>query len=188
MSASWNALALSHDFLTRTVRPGDTVIDATAGNGNDTAFLCGLVGEQGRVLAFDVQETAVQRTKALLREKGFENASVYLDGHEHMDAYRKKESVDAVVFNFGWLPGGNHEIFTRRETSVVAVRKGLELLRPGGVMSLCLYCGRNNGYEERDAVLELARGLDDRQYSVMIVDFANRKNDPPIAVWIVKEG
>ena len=188
MSKSWNALALSHDFLSRTVKKGDTVIDATAGNGNDTAFLCDLVGESGRVFAFDVQQAAVERTRALLEEKGFSNGTVILDGHQHMDAYCKKESVDAVVFNFGWLPGGDHTSFTRKDTSIPAIQTGLELLRQGGVMSLCLFYGRNNGYEERDAVLALVRGLDDRRYSVMVIDFANRKNDPPIFVWIVKEG
>ena len=55
-------------------------------------------------------------------------------------------------------------------------------------MSLCIYYGRDNGYDERDALLQYVRSLDDRAYSVMVIDFANRKNDPPIFVWIVKEG
>lgn len=38
---------------------GDTVIDATAGNGHDTVFLAQLVGRQGRVWAFDVQSSAL---------------------------------------------------------------------------------------------------------------------------------
>ena len=188
MSKSWNALALSHDFLRRHVPLGGTVIDATAGNGLDTLFLCDLVGKDGKVLAFDIQPQAVERTRALLAREGRQNAAVLLEGHENMAAYGEKESVDAVAFNFGWLPGGDHGIFTRAGTSVPAVCAGLELLKPGGVMSLCLYYGRDNGYEERDALLRLVSSLDDRRFTVMVIDFANRKNDPPMAVWIVKEG
>ena len=47
-----NARGLSHEFAKHAVREGDTVIDATMGNGNDTMFLCGLVGETGCVHAF----------------------------------------------------------------------------------------------------------------------------------------
>ena len=55
-------------------------------------------------------------------------------------------------------------------------------------MSLCIYYGRNNGYGERDAILDYVRTLDHRLYTVMVVDFANRIHDPPIPVFIVKEG
>ena len=55
-------------------------------------------------------------------------------------------------------------------------------------MSLCIYYGRNNGYEERDAILEYVRQLDHRAYTVLVVEFANRINDPPIPVFIIKEG
>ena len=44
-------------------------IDATAGKGRDTALLCRLTGENGRVLAFDVQEDAVRQTRELLAKK-----------------------------------------------------------------------------------------------------------------------
>jgi len=79
-------------------------------------------------------------------------------------------------------------VFTQKESSVAAIEQGLNCLKPGGIMSLCIYYGRNNGYEERDAILEYVRSLDHRKYTVMVVDFANRINDPPIPVFIVKEG
>ena len=61
-----NTLSMVHEFLRRTVKPGDFCIDATAGKGRDTALLCRLTGETGRVLAFDIQEAAVAQTKVLL--------------------------------------------------------------------------------------------------------------------------
>ena len=62
-----NTLSVVHDVLRRQVREGDFCIDATAGKGRDTALLCRLTGENGRVLAFDVQEDAVRQTREQLR-------------------------------------------------------------------------------------------------------------------------
>ena len=44
-------------------------IDATMGKGGDTAFLCRLAGENGHVLAFDVQEEALHLTKERLTKE-----------------------------------------------------------------------------------------------------------------------
>ena len=43
-SARW----IAADVLRQVVQPGDTVVDATLGNGHDTLMLCELVGETGR--------------------------------------------------------------------------------------------------------------------------------------------
>ena len=189
MSRQWNALGVSHRFIKQYLPKGGFAIDATAGNGGDTLMLCETVGPEGRVLAFDIQQQAVDNTRALLNEKGWiETAQVVLASHDCMMKYASPESADCVVFNFGWLPGGDHNVFTQKESSVAAIEQGLNCLKPGGIMSLCIYYGRNNGYEERDAILEYVRSLDHRKYTVMVVDFANRINDPPIPVFIVKEG
>ena len=95
-----NTLSMVHEFLRRTVKPGDFCIDATAGKGRDTALLCRLTGDAGRVLAFDIQEAAVAQTKALLAAEGL-TAEVIRDSHANMERYAVAETVDCVVFNFG---------------------------------------------------------------------------------------
>lgn len=125
-----NTLSVVHDFLRRTVKPGTLCIDATAGRGRDTALLCELAGEGGRVLAFDVQEDAVRQTNELLAREG-KHAEVHLDSHAHMENYAAPESVDCIVFNFGRLPGGDPHIFTHADSSIEAVNAGLRLLKPG---------------------------------------------------------
>ena len=123
-----NTLALAHDFLRRTVPPGAHCIDATAGRGRDTALLCELAGPAGSVLAFDIQASALEQTRALLDSRGLD-ARLILDSHENMARYAAPQSVDCIVFNFGRLPGGDPQIFTRAASSVRAVRVGLDLLR-----------------------------------------------------------
>lgn len=181
-----NTLSMVHEFLKRTVRPGDFCIDATAGRGRDTALLCRLTGETGRVLAFDIQEAAVEQTNALLAAEGL-TAEVVLDSHANMERYAAAETVDCIVFNFGRLPGGDPMVFTRADTSVAALEAGLQLLKPGGTMAIALYYGGANGYSERDAVLAWLETLDDRRFSVLRCDWANRRNDPPMPIFIWKE-
>lgn len=183
-----NTLGLSHRFMAEHIRPGGFCIDATAGRGRDTLFLCGLVGEHGRVLAMDIQPAAVEATRQLLAAHGCAGyAQVVQSCHSRIADYAAPGTVDGVMFNFGWLPGGDHTIFSRADTSVAAVKAALPLLRPGGVMGLCLYYGRNNGTAERDALLQALAAVDPRQYTVLRADFWNRPGDVPIPVFILRE-
>ena len=181
-----NTLSMVHAFLTEHVRPGAVCIDATAGKGRDTALLCRLAGENGRVLAFDIQEEAVTQTRALLAQAGLQ-AEVYLESHAAMERYADAGSVDCIVFNFGRLPGGDPNIVTRADSSVAAIEAGLRLLKAGGVMAIALYYGKENGYEEKSAVLDYLKTVDDRQFSVLVCDWANRRGEPPMPIFIWKE-
>lgn len=188
MNKSFSALEIINKILRENVREGAVCIDATAGRGNDTLFLCRLAGESGHVTAFDIQQDAVDSTKKLLEENGVaERADVLLKSHSEMDELFAEESVDCITFNFGWLPKGDHDICTRKDTSLAAIEKGLKLLKQGGIMTLIIYYGRNNGFEERDAILEYLPTVDSSVYTVIEMPFVNRQNCPPIPIVIVKE-
>lgn len=188
MKMSFSALDIAHGMIADHVQPGDICIDATAGRGRDTAFLCSLVGKEGRVTAFDIQQDAVDSTNALLAEKGYSDIGhAVLDSHANIDRYEQPETVSCVTFNFGWLPGGDHNVFTRPDSSIEALNKSLELLRPGGLISMCIYYGRETGFEERDALLSYLEQLDHHRYSAMVSNFVNRPNCPPITAFILKD-
>ncbi len=183
-----NALGQVHDYLRRALRPGDTVVDATCGNGRDTVLCAGLVGPAGRVFAFDIQEQAIRNTRERLAEAGLlDRCTLVHDGHEHMDRYLPP-SVRAVVFNLGWLPGGDHAIGTRADTTLAALSIALERLEPGGLIAMGLYYGGASGYEERDRVLEAVRLLDCRRFTVIRSELANAPHDPPIFIGIERTG
>ncbi|MBQ8568790.1 MAG: class I SAM-dependent methyltransferase [Oscillospiraceae bacterium] len=185
---SFNALDIIKRTIAETVHEGDICIDATAGRGNDTAFLCGLVGESGHVTAFDVQQEAVDSTKALLCEKGLSSrADVLLCSHSEMDKYAEEGTVSCITFNFGWLPKGDHTVSTKKETSIEAIKKGLRLLKKDGIMTLIIYYGRDTGFEERDALLEYLPTIDSEKYTVLEMPFVNRPNCPPIPVIIMRD-
>ncbi|MBQ9384082.1 MAG: class I SAM-dependent methyltransferase [Ruminiclostridium sp.] len=183
----FSALDIIHKILREHIRPGDICIDATAGRGKDTLFLAGLVGESGSVTAFDIQEEAVESTRALLRENGMEGrARAVLDSHANMAAYAEPGTVSAITFNFGWLPGGDHNVFTHPESSIAAINAGLTLLRDSGIMTLIIYYGRETGFAERDALLEFLPTVDSDIYTVVEMPFVNRTNCPPIPIVILK--
>lgn len=167
---------------------GGFYIDATVGKGRDTLFLCGLAGDEGKVLGFDVQKPALEETRMRLRRSGMENrARLVLDGHEHMNSYAGPETADVICFNFGYLPGGDHRIATRPETSKEAVRQGLSILKKGGMMSLCIYSGGDTGFEEKEELLSYLKTLPAEQYTVIMNAYINRGNHPPVPVFIFKQ-
>lgn len=184
---SYQITEWSHALFRLQVKEEGFYVDATMGNGHDTLFLCELAREQGRVAAFDIQEAALKETDRILREKGLrERADLYLESHVNMGKFIEEESVDGMYFNFGYLPGGDHSLATKPDTSLEAVKKGLTLLKKGGVMALCIYSGGDTGFEERDRLLEFLKSLDSRKFLVILESFYNRKKNPPIPAFIIR--
>ena len=124
-------LSFVQELLKTHVVQGDTVIDATVGNGNDTVLLASLVGSSGKVYGFDVQEAAIQTTKEKLILTGlFPQTELILDGHENLDLYVNKDSkISAITFNLGYLPKSDKSIITTPKTTLSAINIGLTRLR-----------------------------------------------------------
>lgn len=167
--------------------PGAIAVDATLGNGHDALWLCSLVGETGRVHGFDVQSEALESSRTRLREAGLEDrAELHLDGHQNMCSYIPENCADAVMFNLGWLPGAAHGVTTQTETTLQAVEAALKVLKLGGLMTICVYPGHAEGARERDALLNWARGLNEREYDVMLRCYLNQSKDPPLMIAVKK--
>lgn len=175
-------------FLEKIVKKGDVVIDATMGNGYDTVYLGNLVGENGKVYAFDVQEEAIVSTrKKVIRDNMEERVELILDGHENLDKYVKEE-VGCVVFNLGYLPRAKHVIITKPDTTLQAIQKSLELLKPNGIISIAAYIGHEGGLDEKNHICEYLNKLDQNKYNVLHMEFTNQINNPPQLILVEKKG
>ena len=182
-----SARYLAREVILQAVLPGDTAVDATMGNGHDTLMLCEAVGPAGRVYAFDVQAQAVAETEKRLREQDMAGRAVLIRaGHEHMAEY-VKEPVKAVMFNLGWLPGGDHEVTTRWETTRRAVESALDLLMPMGVLVICAYPGHAEGEREKRELTAMLAGLSNRQYNVLHQRFLNAAAGAPECFVVQKQ-
>lgn len=140
---------LAHDLIRKFVGAGDRVVDATVGNGHDTAFLLELVGLEGRVYGFDIQEPAIESTRK--RIGGSANAELFCESHENL-----KSSLDgrvrAVMFNLGYFPSGDKTIITRPHTTVEALSQALDILDAPGLITVIVYPGHEGGRDEASAV------------------------------------
>lgn len=175
---------LSHLLLRALVPPGCRVADATCGNGKDTLLLAELVGPHGRVFAFDIQQTARERTMARLREADLhERVDIHASGHERMAA-ELSAPLAAVVFNLGWLPGGDRTVTTRPETTRVALDASLSLLQPGGCLLITCYPGHGGGDREAADVCAWAAALPPGHWHVWRMGQLNVAADAPFCLLI----
>ena len=176
----------SHKLITEHINKGAKVIDATVGNGYDTRFLAEIIGAEGFVWGFDVQESALEEAKNRLQESELlERVELIQAGHENMEDYIS-EPVDGVLFNLGYLPGSDKEVITKADTTVKAVKSGLDLLAVGGLMIVVIYLGHDGGKKEQQALLNYAEGLDEREYNVLHYRFINQSSQPPQVLAIKK--
>jgi hypothetical protein len=70
------------------------------------------------------------------------------------------------MFNLGYLPGGDKTVTTDPDSTVLALGRSAEVLRPGGIVSIVVYRGHPGAVDEAEAVEEWLDGLDPNQFSV----------------------
>ena len=164
---------LAHAVVRKAVCPGDAVIDATAGNGHDTCFLAGLTGANGVVIAFDVQADAVQRTRERLKQNGLHGVTTLQQNHAELKSAVPESlhrQVSAVMFNLGYLPGGDKSVVTLPQTTVRGIGAALGVLRPGGVVTIVVYPGHAGGAAETTCVEQLLESLDGNDFSTETIE------------------
>ncbi|WP_427338753.1 class I SAM-dependent methyltransferase [Caloranaerobacter sp. DY30410] len=180
------ATDIAKKIIEARVKEGNIVIDATIGNGHDTVFLAKLVGETGKVYGFDIQSKAIENTKAKLIDSILlDRVTLIKDSHENIDNY-VKEKVDLVIFNLGYLPGGDHEITTKPDSTIKAIKKSLEILKENGIIVLVIYHGHEMGKLEKNSIEQFVRELNQKQYTVIKFEFINQVNNPPLIIAIEK--
>ena len=180
------AVKFVQDFLAARLVHPRLCVDATCGNGGDTAFLCRLAGPEGRVLGFDIQPEAITSTRARLEKQGL-TAELICDSHANLLQYVRPGTADIVMFNFGWLPGADHSVFSTADSSIPALEAALAALRVGGVLSAILYSGRVIGTDEKQSILGWLRALPLEKYTVLVCDFANWADTAPLPCLVLKK-
>jgi len=184
-------LQYAHHLLKNNIQQGDTVIDATCGNGNDTLFLSQLTGPSGHVFGFDIQPEAIQNTSARLQMEGsYQNTTLIQDSHSnflHHISVDKLTRLGGAIFNLGYLPGGDKRIITTGDSTITALEGIMTHLKAKGIIVLVIYHGHSGGKEEMEDIMKYARLLDQKLFSVLYYGFINQKNKPPFILAIEKK-
>jgi SAM-dependent methyltransferase len=187
MSATERPTARAHRELAEVLREGDIAIDATAGNGHDTAFLAARVGELGKVIAFDIQAEAIASAKARIEALGLTRRVTFIEAsHATMADHVAPDSAAAVVFNLGYLPGGDHSLITREEETLPALNRALVALKAGGLLAIVCYPGHAGGDAESEAVLKWSEGLKNSVYHTETIRREGTLRPAPFLVMVRK--
>ena len=162
-----------------------TLIDATAGNGLDTLFLCNLFKDKGYVYAFDIQEDAINRTKDLLEKNLCTNCKLIVDSHENVLEYIEDRQIDVALFNLGYLPNSDKKVRTNFTSSINAIKNIISRLSNQGRIFISAYKLHDNG-EEASNIHKFISSLDKREYNVIQIKLLNKENSPP-EIYIIEK-
>jgi predicted methyltransferase len=158
--------AVAQQAVAAVLHDGARAVDATMGTGQDTLFLATRVAPSGRVIAFDIQSAAVTATRQRLLQAGLvEIVDLRQVGHQNLSSCIPADwpgTVSAVMFNLGYLPGGDKTCVTQATTTCAALTQAIDVLRPGGMLSLLLYRGHAGADPEVRAVRQWLARLPDR--------------------------
>ncbi len=182
------ATILAHEEICAVVSLGDIVIDATVGNGHDAVFLAQLVGEKGCVFGFDIQAEAIASARQRLKSAGLSQRVTLIEAsHSEMKSH-VKEPVSAVMFNLGYLPGGDQKKMTQTQSTLEALEAALDSLSVSGILTCVCYPGHPGGFEECEAVIAWARDVMEVTTSdeVKIPDKKDRSAGRPFLVTVKK--
>mgnify|MGYP001156925814 CR=1 FL=1 len=146
----------THFVLKNFIKNGDYLIDATAGNGHDTVFLAEETGPTGHVYAFDIQKESIEETTQRIRSKEFHKRVTFFHcSHSEIPERipcKLHGKIKAITFNLGYLPGGNKNLITKAETTLLALKKSYSLLVKHGKISIIAYRGHAGGKTEYESV------------------------------------
>lgn len=183
-------ISYGHELICHAIQPGESVVDATCGNGNDTLMLSQATGPNGHVYAFDIQLQAIEQTKTRLEENNISNVTLIHDGHENADHYVPKEltgKLAGAIFNLGYLPGSDKQIITTPTHTIAAIDKLIGYLKPEGIIVCVVYYGHAGGNDEKNALLDHLSRFDQKYFQVLQYGFVNQKNNPPFILAIEKK-
>ena len=179
-------LDVARQAATSVLCPGDSVVDATMGNGHDSLFLASCVGDTGKLYAFDVQQAALCATKNRLKAHGvLHRASLFAAGHEEAEKHLPA-GVDfrVVMFNLGFLPGSDKQRVTVARTTLAACALFAARMAQPGLMVIHCYSGHSGGLEESLAVKAWAGALSAPLWRVQALEDLNKAKNRELLILV----
>lgn len=163
-------------FFQKHLSPSDLVIDATVGHGFDAHKALSFIPD-GFLYGFDVQQAAIDSSDARLKT-AYHNYKLFKTSHERFPPEIKKNSISLIIYNLGYLPKGDKSLTTKVDSTLKSLNAGLDLLKPGGVMSIMCYCGHEEGAKEKDHVIKWMGDLDKTNFLASSHELINRDKAP----------
>lgn len=178
-----NLLQTAHDLIRAHLQPGDDAIDATLGNGHDCLFLARLVGDNGHVYGFDIQADAITASRKRLASADInKQVTLFHCSHTQMRDVipnDKHGKIKAILFNLGYLPGGDKSLITQTESTLAALNSAITLLAANGILTIMAYPGHSGGDSETLAVCHWCSQLQPGQFQIDHHNSAHHQTNSP---------
>lgn len=172
-----NHLYYAHALWKALLKPTDHVIDATCGNGKDTLVLAQLV-PKGHVYALDIQTQALEAAKCYVCSPNV----TYL--HRCHSILPFVSSLKLVVYNLGYLPGGNKNLTTQFTTTLISLQSALASIEIGGALSILCYPGHPAGRIEHEKVQSWLSELPPSHFSLQT--YKKNLEKAPVLYFVIK--
>ena len=171
--------ALAHLKWASVLRPDDSVIDATCGNGHDTAYLASLLfpsnddttqlsssssssssSGQKQLVCIDIQQEACDATheRLVTTMDNYNESSIRIVCGSHATLPEVPTPLGLVCYNLGFLPNSpNRDMYTQTDSTLSSLAEAALRLRVGGLLSVMTYPKTNPN--EDYAVHALLEGM-----------------------------
>ncbi|MBC2603631.1 class I SAM-dependent methyltransferase [Puniceicoccus vermicola] len=171
----------AQEWLLPALQPGAAyAVDATCGNGHDTLFLCNALGSDQSVIGFDLQSEAIESTRERLRKHHF-HPILLRENHSQLEEALDRNSIgsiQAAIFNLGYLPGGDHSLTTQPPSTLLAIQAILSRATSHFRLSIVAYRGHPGGLEEASQIRNFLRNLPSDRFTFVQKEGQNHETGP----------
>lgn len=173
-----NLISLAHSLWKEILLPGDFAIDATCGNGYDTLALAKILDGKGKIVSYDIQEEALMSAETLLKKNLSCTQQKIISLRHNSHEFFEEKNAKLIVYNLGYLPGGDKSITTRRQPTLNSLKAALPLIHPQGAISILSYVGHEEGEREERALRSFIQELDNKRWVGTAHCLLNRQRAP----------
>ena len=173
------------------------ILDATLGQGKDSFYLAEIALEnpsspfhQNRKLfAVDIQKQSLDAARLML-EKGLpqqvmQKISLIQSCHSDLN-FSAMSPLTLIVYNLGYLPGGDKSITTQTATTQKSIELALDVVSDGGMITITCYPGHDEGKNELIMLCDYLWNLPKKKWSVTHLQFAKETSSAP-TLWVIQK-
>lgn len=194
-----HAVQFQHCIWDECIVDAQVVIDATCGNGNDLLYVWEkayrLDNRKCEFIGIDIQKVAIEQAKAKLsidqhscnHRDDAKKVTLLVGSHDILieQIGHRGKRFDLVLFNLGYLPGGDHTITTQIESTLAAISSSMKYLSTNGYVTIVAYPGTTYGHSEQEAVEDFLSQQCQKQFDISMWKPINQINRPP-QLYIIK--
>ncbi len=134
------------------------------------------------VLIFKTQlyKILAPSSKKKLAIDHYDRVFLFHQSHASFPPIAYKKSISLIVYNLGYLPGGDKQFTTLAAETLKSIDEALKLIRPQGMISITCYPGHPEGQREEEGLIAYLKTLSNKLYTICYHQWVNRHASPSL--------